>query len=82
MALKTPQKKVSKTARISEADRLKRVEERLTFEAEQLQGAIDRLEGIRDWRVIGTRNGLILIQSKIREYLFMISGEKDQIGAR
>lgn len=67
---------------MSEADRLKRVEERLTFEAEQLQGAIDRLEGIRDWRVIGTRNGLILIQSKIREYLFMISGEEDQIGAR
>lgn len=58
------------------------MEERLTFEAEQLQGAIDRLEGIRDWRVIGTRNGLILIQSKIREYLFMISGEEDQIGAR
>lgn len=80
--MKTPQKKVAKTARISEADRLKRVEERLTFEAEQLQGAIDRLEGIRDWRVIGTRNGLILIQSKIREYLFMISGEEDQIGAR
>ena len=51
-------------ARISEADRLKRVEERLTFEAEQLQGAIDGLEGIKDWRVIGTRNGLILIQSK------------------
>lgn len=69
-------------ARISEADRLKRVEERLTFEAEQLQAAIDRLEGIRDWRVIGTRNGMILIQSKIREYLFMISGEEDQIGAR
>lgn len=69
-------------ARISEADRLRRLEERLTFEAEQLQGAIDRLEGIRDWRVIGTRNGLILIQSKIREYLFMISGEEDQIGAR
>ena len=67
---------------MSEADRLKRVEERLTFEAEQLQAAIDRLEGIRDWRVIGTRNGLILIQSKIREYLFMISGEEDQIGAR
>lgn len=80
--MKTPQKKVAKTARISEADRLKRVEERLTFEAEQLQAAIDRLEGIRDWRVIGTRNGLILIQSKIREYLFMISGEEDQIGAR
>lgn len=80
--MKTPQKKVAKTARISEADRLKRVEERLTFEAEQLQGAIDRLEGIRDWRVIGTRNGLILIQSKIREYLFMISGEEDRIGAR
>ena len=69
-------------ARISEADRLRRLEERLTFEAEQLQGAIDRLEGIKDWRVIGTRNGLILIQSKIREYLFMISGEEDQIGAR
>lgn len=69
-------------ARISEADRLKRVEERLTFEAEQLQAAIDRLEGLKDWRVIGTRNGLILIQSKIREYLFMISGEEDQIGAR
>ena len=67
---------------MSEADRLKRVEERLTFEAEQLQAAIDRLEGIRDWRVIGTRNGMILIQSKIREYLFMISGEEDQIGAR
>ena len=80
--MKTPQKKVAKTARISEADRLKRVEERLTFEAEELQKAIDRLEGIRDWRVIGTRNGLILIQSKIREYLFMISGEEDQIGAR
>lgn len=80
--MKTPQKKVAKTARISEADRLKRVEERLTFEAEQLQAAIDRLEGIRDWRVIGTRNGMILIQSKIREYLFMISGEEDQIGAR
>lgn len=67
---------------MSEADRLKRVEERLSFEAKELQKAIDRLEGIRDWRVIGTRNGMILIQSKIREYLFMISGEEDQIGAR
>lgn len=78
--MKTPQKKVAKTARISEADRLKRVEERLTFEAEQLQAAIDRLEGIKDWRVIGTRNSFILVQSKIREYIFSLRGETDRAG--
>lgn len=67
-------------ARISEADRLRRLEERLTFEAEQLQGAIDRLEGIKDWRVIGTRNSFILVQSKIREYIFSLRGETDRAG--
>ncbi len=62
---------------MSEADRLKRVEERLSFEAKELQKAIDRLEGIRDWRLIGVRNSFILAQSKIIEYILSVHGDMD-----
>ena len=67
-------------SRMTEADRLRRAEERLQYEGEQVKKALDRLDGIKDPRVISIRNSYILTQSKITEYIFSIHRELDHVG--
>ena len=58
--------------RMTENDRLKRAEERLRYEEKMITEAIDRLEGLKDARVISVRNSYMMTRAKIAEFIYAI----------
>ena len=68
--------------RMTEADRLRRTEERLMQEEKIANEALERLAGIKDYRVISIRNSYVFLHDKITQYLFSVRGDMGQEAAR
>lgn len=65
-------KEISIMSRMTENDRLKRTEGRLRYEEKMITEAIDRLEGLKDARIISVRNSYMMMRAKIAEFIYAI----------
>ena len=69
-------------SRMTKTDRLKRIAARLEQEAKSEAEAMERLDGIKDWRINAILQSRIYTKAKIETYLFQIRGEIDREAAR
>ena len=69
-------------ARMTNADRLIRTEQRLIDESQRVNESINRLTGINLAEIIEVLQSYLLLQNKISRLLFKVRGELDREGAR